>query len=95
MFSVRLKVKDDRNSLPRRSKKLANTTPSGSRSGSLSSLHTGSLPRSIISNGKSNRKDKKVRIFTTLERRDFNGRFLEAKFEKNVEGFLIFLGKLH
>jgi hypothetical protein len=74
MFSVRLKVKDDRNSLPRRSKKLANTTPSGSRSGSLTSLQTGSLPRSIISNGKSkDKKDKKVRIFTNLERKNFNG----------------------
>lgn len=76
MFSVRLKVKDDRNSLPRRSKKLSNSTPS-SRSNSVTSLQSGSLPRSIISrnNSKNGRKDKKVRIQTSLEKRNFYGKY--------------------
>lgn len=83
MFSVRLKVKDERNSLPRRSKKLSNSTPS-SRSGSLTSLQSGSLPRSIISNrssGKNGKKDKKVRIQTVLDRRNFNGMLLNLKIQ--------------
>lgn len=88
MFSIKLKVSEDRNSLPRRSKKssLRTTTPSQSRQSSFSSS-TSSLSRlrgnqnpsslkSSFNSNKSGKSNKKVRIQTSYETgATFTGRF--------------------
>lgn len=86
MFSIKLKVSEDRNSLPRRSKKssLRSTTPSSRQSSfsstsSLSRLRGNQNPSSLKSSFNSNKNgksSKKVRIQTNYETgATFTGRF--------------------